>query len=176
MAKEYYILWYLIIKKKPIDPNSSIKEQAKVGEEKLDKFNSIFYGQRKEWMEKDIGSWLEYNPLYDGMKKALFKIFDNGNVCIVSSKNKSAIKVVLQHNVLSIDDTKVWGSDSGMDKDAIFRKLGETYSINLSNITFLDDNLNNLIKAKGMGIAVFLHHGDIPWKMRRNRWVRWAYR
>ena len=42
VAKEYYILWYLIKKKQLIDPNSSIREQAKVGEEKLDKFNSIF--------------------------------------------------------------------------------------------------------------------------------------
>lgn len=155
VAKEYYALWYLIRMNQPIDPNTSIRKQAKVGEENLDRFNSIFYGQRQEWMESNINSWLDYNPLYGGIKKALSKISDKENMLIVSSKDKSAIKAILQHNGLSIDDPKVWSSDSGMDKDEIFRKLGGNYSINLSNITFLDDNLNNLIKAKGMGIAVF---------------------
>ncbi|MDL2123259.1 MAG: hypothetical protein LWX51_09270 [Deltaproteobacteria bacterium] len=155
VAKEYYALWLLIRKHQSIDPRKSIREQARVTDHKLEEFNSIFYAERKVWLDKDAKSWFRYNPLYDGMKKALFKILDKENVFIVSSKNAWAIKAILGYNEMSVADGKILGSDSGMDKDALFHQLSQRHSIRFSNIIFLDDNLSNLLTAKDMGISVF---------------------
>ena len=155
VAKEYCLLWHMIKENQEIDLGKDINKQAKIGADKLEEFNSIFYTQRKEWMEKDKKAWLEHNPLYNGMRETLLKISDRENVFIVSSKDRSAIKTITEYNGLPVDDDKILGSDSGMDKDALFLKLKEASSIRFSDITFLDDNVNNLLKAKDMGISVF---------------------
>lgn len=169
VAKEYCLLWHMIKENQAIDPGKNINKQAKIPADKLEKFNSIFYTQRKEWMEKDIKAWLGHNPLYNGMRETLLKISDRENVFIVSSKDRSAIKAIMEYNELPVDEDKILGSDSGMDKDAVFHKLKEAYSISFSAITFLDDNVNNLLQAKDMGISVFFASWGYSMNTDKNR-------
>ncbi|UCG69320.1 MAG: HAD family hydrolase [Thermoplasmata archaeon] len=155
VAREYYALWYLIKKNQPIDPYKNIREQIKISDYKLDVFNTIFLQQRREWMGKDIRSWLSHNPLYAGINEVLIKIFKRENVFIVSSKNKSAISAILENNGISIGKDKIWGADCNMDKVYVLNRFKEKYAISFSDIIFLDDNIYDLLKAKELGILGF---------------------
>ena len=161
IAREYYPLWYLISKNQPIDPSMNIQEQIRIPEKKLDAFNTIFFQQRREWMKKDEFSWLYFNPLYPGIKKVLLELIKYENTYIVSSKNAPAINSILKHNQIDFPTDNIWGSDSDLDKPDIFRKLKEKNAISYSDIIFLDDNIENLMKAKELGISVF--------------WASWGY-
>lgn len=161
IAREYYLLWYLIKKNQPIDPCKNIREQIRITDQKLDVFNTIFFQQRREWMKKDERSWLNHNSLYAGIKEVLIKLVKKENVFIVSSKNISAINDILRHNCIYFANDNIWGSDSDLDKPDIFRRLKEKHVISYSDIIFLDDNIDNLLKAKELGISVF--------------WASWGY-
>ena len=155
VAREYYLLWSLIQKGIAISAEKDIRSQLNIGDRKLEKFHSLFYSLRNDWMKNDVMSWIRYNPLFEGMNKVLKDVLKKKTVIIVSSKDKTAINTILRFNDLIIDEDRIWGSDSGRDKHAIFRELKEIYQIPFSDFVFLDDNLNNLLIAKKMGIRSF---------------------
>lgn len=153
VAKEYKLLWDLILNGRPIDANLPLIKQVHAEENELNSYHTIFYDERFSWMDFDIESWLHHNPLYPGVAQKIISWQNQHCFWIVSAKDSHSITTILQANSISIDKNMVLGSETG-DKPDHFRRLR---LLNIeADIIFIDDNLENLLLVQDLVTTPYL--------------------
>ncbi|MBU1052667.1 MAG: hypothetical protein KKC46_02420 [Proteobacteria bacterium] len=153
VAKEFKLLWDLILNGHSIDVNLPLGEQADDDETQLNFYHTLFYDERSFWMGSDIGSWLQHNPLYPGIAQKITSLQNQHSFGIISAKDSYSIATILQANSVSIDKNKIFGSEAG-DKPGHFRTL--RLSNTEDNIIFIDDNLDNLLLVQSLVTTPYL--------------------
>jgi phosphoglycolate phosphatase-like HAD superfamily hydrolase len=156
IAKEYYLLCERIIDGTDLDSLHRLIPRDQDERDRMDAFHDCFYRERASWMADDIAGWLASNPLYPGTTE----LFNNDNIkqdiMIVSAKDKTSINAVLSSNGIDTDGLKIFGSDTGLDKQDLTNRAQSEARVQLSEISFLDDNLENLIMISEMGVNVYM--------------------
>ena len=159
-AKEFMILWDMIVGGIDIHPDKILFEQVHVNQERLLKFNKLFYDTRYEWMIKDQKSWLNIHTVFGDMQDLLKKWLNEERAHIVSSKDQLSILTILQNNGVDIVEADISGCDEG-DKPGHFKRLTK---INKDkDIIMLDDNLENLEMAREYNIEGYLCTWGYTW-------------
>lgn len=107
----------------------------------FDKLNATFYSVRKEFQEKDINSWYELNPVYQGIPDAMQKLKDMGyEFIIMSSKDKASIWSLFKHHGLTgyFNEGLIFDKATGKDRQAqmmsVLNKIGSE-----NEFTIIDD-------------------------------------
>lgn len=107
----------------------------------FDKLTSTFYAVRKEFQEKDINSWYELNPIYQGIPDAMQKLKDMGcEFVVMSSKDKASIWSLFKHHGLAgyFNEGLIFDQSAGKDRQAqmmsVLNKIGSE-----NEFTIIDD-------------------------------------
>lgn len=153
VAREYYLLWEMILRRQSISKSAPIGEQICVEPAELERFKAVFFQERYEWMTQDVRSWLGNNPLYDGIVYKLQAWCSDQRLWIVSAKDSRSILTILAHNSVSIPESFVLGNERG-DKGDIMRPFCSTKKN--ARVAFIDDNLDNVRLVKGLGVKSYL--------------------
>jgi phosphoglycolate phosphatase-like HAD superfamily hydrolase len=155
----YYYLWKAIHERG--SNNSKSFEQhfieiVDMEDHKADAFATEFYQMRKLLRKHDQKKWIQLNQLYDQPKKALSIKGNTNNVVIVTSKDRESVHDILKENDIDIKREEIYGREFSVDKNEIFQALSVEREVDLSNISFVDDNIENLVNAKSIGIMSYL--------------------
>ena len=156
IAKEYYLLCERIIDGDDLHSLHRMIPRDQEEKNRMDAFHDCFYRERASWMKDDMAGWLASNPLYPGTKELFDKDNIKQDIMIVSAKDKTSISTVLSFNGIDTDRLKIFGSDTGLDKQDLTNWAQSEAKVLLSEISFLDDNLENLIMISEMGVNVYM--------------------
>lgn len=124
---------------------------VKSGKDK-DFFEKEFFYKRSLYQSDDMENWLSMNPIMPFGKTLMGK--DNNDVIIVTTKNKEATKVLLEHYKIKV--SKVYANDEiksyGNKGLLITHVMDEN---NIKEAIFLDDAIEHLETVKDSRVRCF---------------------
>lgn len=85
----------------------------------FERLTETFYSVRKEFQNKDMGSWYELNPVYKGIPEAMQRLKDMGfEFVVMSTKDKVSIWSLFKHHGLQryFDERMIFDNTTGRDR------------------------------------------------------------
>lgn len=77
---------------------------------------------REQWIESDRDDWLQYNPLYSGVKESLDRLAQQ-TWYIATTKQERLVTLILKHNQINIPSERIFGLDRKRPKEDILLEL-----------------------------------------------------
>jgi phosphoglycolate phosphatase-like HAD superfamily hydrolase len=155
-AGEYLLLWDLIAQGQTPNEGRFAEHPLRQDRERMETYRRVFFTERKLWREADPEGWLRHNPLYPGICELLNDPGIAGLFFVVSSKDETAMEEILRRHGIPVARNRLLGSETGFDKDLLMRRLMEEFRIAPRHLYFIDDNLTNILTAKGLGLNPIL--------------------
>lgn len=110
----------------------------------VDELKEIFGTTRDEWIAQDFTSWIEMNPLFDGIADKLNQI-DSDNCFIITTKQERFVDHILSANQISFPLEQIYGLDRNLSKQQILTDL--SLERPEDEILFIEDRLPTLINV-----------------------------
>jgi phosphoglycolate phosphatase-like HAD superfamily hydrolase len=110
----------------------------------VDELKEIFGTTRDEWIADDFSSWIEMNPLFDGIADKLKQI-DTDNSFIVTTKQERFVDHILSANDIQFPLDRIYGLDRNLSKQQILTDLSLERPDD--EILFIEDRLPTLINV-----------------------------
>lgn len=98
---------------------------------------------RDRWIESDLDSWINNNPLFDGIKSRL-QTFSADDWLIITTKQQRFVEYILQANAIQAPSA-IYGLEDGRSKPVILKDLYQ--SAPAQPVIFVEDRLPTLIKV-----------------------------
>lgn len=102
---------------------------------------------RDRWIEHDLDSWINNNPLFDGIKARL-QSFSPDDWLIITTKQQRFVEYILQANAIQ-PPSAIYGLEDGRSKPAILTDLYQ--SAPTQPVIFVEDRLPTLVKVMQEG-------------------------
>lgn len=109
-----------------------------------DELKEIFGQTRDQWIAEDFASWIEMNPLFDGVADKLQQL-DNDNSFIITTKQERFVDHILSANKIHFPADKIYGLDRNLSKQQILSDLSQEQPE--ADILFVEDRLPTLINV-----------------------------
>ncbi len=109
-----------------------------------DELKQIFGTTRDEWIADDFDSWVEMNPLFEGVADKLQHI-DTDNSYIITTKQERFVDHILQANNIHFPLVQIFGLDRNLSKQQILSDLRQDRPDD--EILFVEDRLPTLINV-----------------------------
>lgn len=106
---------------------------------------TLFGTTRDIWIAHDLTSWIEMNPLFDGIALKLQKL---GQLCpwyVVTTKQERFVKQILHANGIELADERIFGLDRNMSKVEVLTQLKIWHPE--ATLVFAEDRLPTLLKV-----------------------------
>lgn len=110
----------------------------------VDDLKEIFGTTRDEWIAEDFDSWIEMNPLFDGIADKLKQI-DTDNSFIITTKQERFVDHILSANQITFPLERIFGLDRNLSKQQILTDL--SLERPEDEILFIEDRLPTLINV-----------------------------
>lgn len=110
----------------------------------IDELKEVFGTTRDEWIAQDFASWIEMNPLFDGIADKLNQI-DSDNCFIITTKQERFVDHILSANQISFPLEQIYGLDRNLSKQQILTDL--SLERPEDEILFIEDRLPTLINV-----------------------------
>ncbi|MCX4192466.1 HAD family hydrolase [Methylophaga sp. OBS1] len=110
----------------------------------IDELKEVFGTTRDEWIAQDFVSWIEMNPLFDGIADKLNQI-DSDNCFIITTKQERFVDHILSANQISFPLEQIYGLDRNLSKQQILTDL--SLERPEDEILFIEDRLPTLINV-----------------------------
>lgn len=108
----------------------------------VDELKEIFGHTRDEWIAQDFDSWIEMNPLFDGIADKLQHI-DTDNSFIITTKQERFVDHILSANHIHFPLAQIYGLERNLSKMQILSDLSQERP--QDEIVFVEDRLPTLI-------------------------------
>lgn len=112
---------------------------------------------RDRWRTTQTERWLGLHTLYPGIDTLLRR--HAGTVVVVSAKDEKSVWDILGHHRLADTVRDVVGDCA--DKPAAVCELAARHGVDLTDMTFVDDNVGNALRVGAIGVQAY--------------WARWGY-
>jgi len=141
------------------------KESAAIKEE--------YYHKKYDVMNEDYKFWLKINPDYPFFTKFIRKIVKKHKVIVATGNRKERIRI--NYKVHKIPIKEIFDQKLGHNKVEHLKSIKKKYSVDYSDILFIDDQVDNLIRVKRLGVKCFLnkwgHNTKDQWKLARKNGI-----
>ena len=121
---------------------------------------AAFQKYRAGFRARDEAGWMDRNPLYGGMTRALEERGgEMGGVFVTTSKPGPVARGILEHNGFYLPEGHVLGKDMvgrSPDKNVHMRLVTEATGASYPDIHFVDDQVAHLESAMGLGVNCYL--------------------
>jgi phosphoglycolate phosphatase-like HAD superfamily hydrolase len=114
-------------------------------------------GARQRCREEEPSFWLDLHTVYPGIAELLRD--RAGEVAVVTAKDESSVRAILEHHGLGDAVAEVIG-ECGRKADAV-RDLCARHGVSSATVTFVDDNLANVAAVAATGASA--------------HWAMWGY-
>jgi len=121
-----------------------------------DTFREIFYQERSQLLKSEPAHWLELNPLYPRMRDFIRTCRHPERLVIVTTKLAEFVAVTLAAAGIRFPADNLFSADQGLSKSALISGILRDWSIQPQELHFIDDQVDTLIKAKLLGINLYL--------------------
>ena len=128
----------------------------KTHEKESKEFYDDFWETRRIVQDEDYEKWLSLNSLFPDVKDAVERLLKEFHIIIMSSKDFYSISSSLERFGLNIDKDDIFSKDITDNKKEQIRLVTEKYSVKSDEILFIDDQLDNLISLRKLGVNVAL--------------------
>lgn len=110
----------------------------------VDELKQIFGYTRDQWIAEDFDSWIQMNPLFDGIADKL-KHIDTDNSFIITTKQERFVDHILSANRIEFPMAQIYGLDRNLSKPQILSDLSRARPD--AEILFVEDRLPALINV-----------------------------
>ena len=155
-AGEYYLLHRAYKDKIEIIDSKSYHELLIFYKDKLPYYQKEFFNERKRLRLVNREKWLRLHSVYNNLAECWNILINIFNIYIVSNKDKASIILLMNHFNLLVNENQIFGAENGNDKSIIITNIINENSAEPDNVYFIDDNLDNLINVKKIGIKLYL--------------------
>lgn len=125
-------------------------------EDKRELYYQMFYKEREALSINYFKNWIALNPMYDGILDFLQSYPEKKKLFVITTKKiEFAKKIILAHNI-GLIESNFYHSSINRSKKQIISKLLKQYNIGPSDFYFIDDQVDTLVKIKGLGINLYL--------------------
>ena len=148
-----------------IDESTEIGDQAaydafyrSLGQSWLDAFHRHFYECRDRLRETDLGGWLRLHLPYAGLAEALRRHKDRTRPAVATAKDSRSVQLLLEELGLGsvFDRDLILDKETGVEKTHHLRALRDRTGAKFSDITFVDDKVNHLVRVAELGVRPVL--------------------
>ena len=155
-AAEYYLLHRAYIDNIEIIDSKSYHELLILHKDKLPHYQKEFFNERKRLRSVNREKWINLHRVYKHLADCWNNLSCIFNIFIVSNKDKVSIILLMNHFNLPVNENQIFGAENGNDKSIITTNIINENSADPDNVYFIDDNLDNLINVKKIGIKLYL--------------------
>lgn len=110
----------------------------------VDELKQIFGFTRDQWIAEDFDSWIQMNPLFDGIADKLKQI-DTDSSFIITTKQERFVDHILGANQIDFPMAQIYGLDRNLSKPQILSDLSRERPDD--EILFVEDRLPALINV-----------------------------
>lgn len=110
----------------------------------VDELKQLFGTTRDQWIADDFDSWIEMNPLFDGIADKLKQI-DTDSSYIITTKQERFVDHILKANQISFPLAQIYGLERNLSKPQILSDLSLERPDD--EILFVEDRLPTLINV-----------------------------
>lgn len=151
VAKQFVLLFDLLFSNRALDDDIELEEQTNADPFRLEQYKKYFYAERQAWFEEDPASWFAHNYVFKDVLEVARIWYAREALAIVSAKDEQSIHSILGHKGLQMDPAWIFDTNKG-DKPRHMQDLAKQYS----EISFVDDNLQNLLMVHSDQVIPFL--------------------
>jgi len=150
---------------KLIDDNISIKNQEEFDQYRstinfdFKKYEKEFYRERERLQKISYRSWYNLEPPYPKVLAGIKSFLEEGIKIIIATSNRRkaiARSFTPEYFGFTLDPQDILDKRYGDDKSKQMKKITKIYGVRFEDIGFVDDQVGHLIKAKTLGVKVFL--------------------
>jgi phosphoglycolate phosphatase-like HAD superfamily hydrolase len=148
-----------------IDEGVAIGDQAAyddfyraLGQPWLDTFHSRFYECRAKLREADPEGWLRLHLPYPGLADALRRHTDHCKPAVATAKDSHSVRLLLDELGFGgvFERELILDKETGVEKTHHLRALRERTNAEFTDITFVDDKVNHLVRVAELGVRPVL--------------------
>ena len=155
-AKEYFILidWLYQNPHKKLDL-ATFKNIRSKFEDELNHFEYYFFAQRNHAQTSSIQDWLKLHTIYEEFSDFWLGLNEEGEIYIVTTKDETSVQLLLKHAGVAINPERIWGKERGEDKLDLLQRISREEKIELSQIHFVDDNIEHVEHVHSGGVQCY---------------------
>jgi phosphoglycolate phosphatase-like HAD superfamily hydrolase len=129
---------------------------SKLNKKNIKHYGEIFFKNRKIFKENNYSFWLSLHTYYDGIRSILSDCYKNGNLYIVTGKDRdSSIELLFQIDI-QVPLDKIFHMNLSLNKLESLKKIAIIENVEHRKIYFLDDNITHLRGPQKEGFSVAL--------------------
>jgi phosphoglycolate phosphatase-like HAD superfamily hydrolase len=148
-----------------IDEGANIDDQTAydafyraLGQPWLDAFHRRFYECRGKLRETDLEGWLRLHFPYPGLAETLRRHKDRTRPAVATAKDARSVQLLLDELGFGgvFDRELILDKETGVEKTHHLRALHERAGTEFTDITFVDDKVNHLVRVAELGVRPVL--------------------
>jgi phosphoglycolate phosphatase-like HAD superfamily hydrolase len=123
-----------------------------------ERFHHRFYEVRKRLRESDPGRWLALHLPYPDLVRALERHRSEVVPSVATAKDAQSVRLLLTElGLLDLFDPRlILDKETGVEKTVHLKELQRRTGAPFTDITFIDDKLNHLVKVAALGVRCVL--------------------
>lgn len=111
----------------------------------IDALKKLFGTTRDQWISNDLDDWVAMNPLFSGVSEKLQELSKQEMWYIITTKQERFIKHILAANHIELPDSRIFGLDKNMNKEAVLLDLMKRHAD--LEIHFVEDRLPTIFNV-----------------------------
>lgn len=155
-AKEYYYLMKFLDQKNKLNENDFIKfKKKKLDIKTINIFEKLFYEIREKIKKDNYQNWLSLNHVYIDVINFVKQNFHNRFI-ILTMKDRKSVYDIIKNYLPNLKINLIYDFKVIRDKLDGLEKIKNDFSLNKSQIIFVDDIPDHLISPKDNLYKVYL--------------------
>jgi len=111
----------------------------------IDDLKALFGTTRDNWINQDLGDWVNMNPLFTGLRTKLQQLSSQSTWYIVTTKQERFVKQILKANAIELEPERIFGLDRNKNKVELLKDLLAVHPN--QTIVFVEDRLPTLLNV-----------------------------
>jgi len=151
-GEDYVFLLLAMSEKKQLLSQMEFDEFLDKNEFNREEYRRRFYAEREVLQTQNPEMWLNLNPLYPGMASFL-KSVDAEEIYIITTKDLVSVRLILEHNGISLKPDQMFQADKTLGKPAILNSILSKRGVGGEQIHFIDDHVGTVVEVKHNSLA-----------------------
>lgn len=120
----------------------------------LERFHTRFYECRERMRAVDVRAWRKLHLPFPGLADTLRRHVDSTRPAVATAKDSRSVELLLDELGFEgvFDPEMIVDKETGVEKTRHLQVLRERAGVEFSNITFVDDKVNHLVKVAELGV------------------------
>ncbi|MEJ2190100.1 MAG: HAD family hydrolase [Acidobacteriota bacterium] len=124
----------------------------------LESYHRLFYEARAKLRTNDATAWLRLHRPYPGLAETLRRHANECRMAVLTAKDGQSVDLLLAALDMKdlFDGELIFDKETGIHKTRHLGALHHRLEVDFTDITFVDDKVNHLQRAAGLGVRPVL--------------------